>query len=383
MGDFILFQNAIIGLILFSNAKIRANVFLGIVFFINGFQGFSHQLVVSRATNEIAAILFLNSAPVTFLLGPSIYFYVKTSINPAFRLRRMHFLHLIPALLLLLLLIPYISTSYADKINMVESIRKNPALIFDVKFAIGTSSVFFFARPLHVLIYAFVCLRLIFKYVSRLGKDKTPFQAYILFSWLKILLYSFALIYLLNMANMFYSLYFPDVEILNPISLLAALSIFFLNIQIFINPYILYGFNNVKYYSNDSFIAKLYKQVNATPNLLADEAWKNELILKVESDDTHLNFTEKGYTISRMAEDVNIPLYHLNYYFKEIAKESFTDFKNKKRIQFAIDLINDGYLANFTVENLSLKCGFSSRANFNSAFLKATGKRLKDFKKSV
>jgi AraC-like DNA-binding protein len=182
---------------------------------------------------------------------------------------------------------------------------------------------------------------------------------------------------------MFYSLYFPVVEILNPISLLAALSIFFLNIQIFINPYILYGLNNVKYYSNDSFIAKLYKQVNAAPNLLVDEAWKNDLILKIESDDTHLNFTEKGYTISRMAEDVNIPLYHLNYYFKEIAQESFTDFKNKKRIQFAIDLINDGYLANFTVENLSLKCGFSSRANFNSAFLKATGTRLKDYKKSV
>ncbi len=198
-----------------------------------------------------------------------------------------------------------------------------------------------------------------------------------------MLLFSLALIYLLNLANMVYGLIFDNVAILNPISFVAALSIFFLNIQIFINPYILYGFTNVKYYSNDSFIAKLYKQVNAKPNLSADEDLKNELILKIEADGVQLNFTEKGYTLARMAEDVHIPQYHLNYYFKHIAQESFTDFKNRKRIQFAINLINDGYLMNYTVEHLSHQCGFSSRANFNNAFLKATGMSLKEYKKSV
>jgi hypothetical protein len=147
MGDFILFQNVIIGLLLFSNSKNPANVFLGIAFLLNGFQGFSHQLTVNRASTEIAALLFLNSAPVSFLLGPSLYFYVKTKLNPDFRLRVVHLVHLLPIFLCLFLLIPYISTSYEDKLRMVQSIRLNPHLIFTVKFALGTSAISFLLGP--------------------------------------------------------------------------------------------------------------------------------------------------------------------------------------------------------------------------------------------
>ena len=383
MGDFILFQSLIIGLILFSNSKNRANVFLGIVFTLNGFHGFTHQLIVMRAASEISAILFLNTAPISYLLGPALYFYIQKKIHPAFCLRRQHLVHLIPALLLLLLLIPYISTSFSYKISTVESIRKNPDLIYQVKLALGSSSFYLFARPLLVLFYVLISLRLLLKDMSILQKDKTPFQAYILVNWLKTLLYSIAMIYLLNLINMIFSQYFEDAAYLNPFSVLAGACIFYLNIQIFINPYILYGFTNVKYYSNDSVISKLYKQVNPSPNFIANEAFKNELILKIESENVELNFTEKGYTIGRMAKDLNIPLYHLNFYFKEIANETFAEYKNRKRIQRAIDLINDDYLSNNTIEYLSLHCGFSSRANFNQAFQKATGMSLKDYKKSV
>lgn len=382
MGDFILFLNVIIGILLVTNSTIRANLFLGITFFLNGFQGFSHQMIVNRASVEIAALVFLNSAPVSFLLGPSLYFYIKLKLNPNFRLRIAHLAHLLPAVLCLLLLIPYLSTSYAEKQLIVQSIRMNPPSIFNVKFALGTSSIFFFSRPIHILTYVFISLRLVFRNQLEIGKDKTPFQEVILKRWLKVLLYSFGLIYVMNLMNMFYGLYIIDAKLVNPFSILAGLIISFLNIQIFINPYILYGFNNVKYYSNDSFIARLYK-VTTPSDSRYDKDWKIELMFKIDSEAITLKMTEKGYSLAKMADDLDIPIYHLNYYFKEIAKESFSDFKNKKRIQLAIDYINNGYLSTFTVENLSLKCGFSSRANFNNAFLKATGKSLKEYKNTI
>lgn len=381
MADFLLFQNVIASLILFANSQNRANIYLGVIFFLNGYQGFSHRLVVNHASVEMAAVLFLNTAPITFLLGPALYFYTRIKIDPNFRLRIVHVAHLLPVLLCLLLLIPYINTSYVEKMKTVESIRMNPHLIFNIKFALGKSSLFFFARPIHVIVYAIVCLRLIHTNHSFLENDKTPFQASILKRWLNVLLYSFALLYVLNLLNMLYGLYF-DVELLNPISFIAVLTIFLLNVQIFINPYILYGFNNVKYYSNNSLIAKLYK-VNTSSESLFDENLKEELIFKIESAEIASRVTEKGYNLTKMAKDLDIPLYHLNYYFKEISKESFPEFKNKKRIELAIDLINNNYLSDFTVENLSLKCGFSSRANFNNAFQNATGKSLKEFKNSV
>lgn len=382
MGDFILFQNVIISILLFANFKIRGNAYLAFIFLLNAFQGFSHQLVVSRTSIEISAILFLNTAPISFLLGPCLYFYTKTKLDSSFRLRTIHLVHLLPVILCLFLIAPYLSSSFSDKLNTVQSIRTNQKLIFNINFAIGKSSIFFFSRPIFILGYVFASLRLLIKNKTTLLKAKTSFQSSILKKWLEILLYSFAIIYILNLMNVFFGFYLTELTLLNPFSFLAALSIGFLTIQIFINPYILYGFNNVKYYSNDSFLAKLHKTSIVSVSLL-DEKWKSELILKIESNEVALRVTEKGYNLAKMSEDLDFTMYHLNYYFKEIADESFTEFKNRKRIELAIQLINDDYLSSFTVENLSLKCGFSSRSNFNNAFLRETGKNLKEFKKTV
>jgi AraC-like DNA-binding protein len=175
--------------------------------------------------------------------------------------------------------------------------------------------------------------------------------------------------------------YFTNkLELINPISFVAALTIGFLNIQIFLNPYILYGFKNIKYYSNDSILAKMYK-ININSNSLFSQEWEIDLLNKIKSLESEKKFTKKGYNLTKMASDLDIPKYQLIYFFREISDESFTEWKNRKRILFAIQLIDKGYLNTLTVETLSQECGYKSRSNFSLAFLHSTGKKLSDYVK--
>lgn len=384
MFEFFLFLNTIVSILLFANIKIKGNFYLGALILLNVIQGVSALLLSNNYSDKISSVFFLTLAPLSFLIGPSLFFYTRKKLALASTSKVIHLLHLMPCLYFFIICIPYTSSSSLDKIQLISRVQENSHLIFKIKLLIGESSQLYFFRPIHILIYVVISIIYYNKNKTNLTSILTQFQERILNKWLRLLLYSLAVIHICNFLNMLY-VYFSNTPAINtrlPLSYVAGLTLTNLTIHIFINPYLLYGFNNVKYYSNDSLIARLHK-ANAGTKTLFDDKWKSDLMSKIESSESNLQVTEKGYTLAKMSKDTGITLYHLNYYFKEMSEESFTDFKNRKRIEFAIDLINDNYLSTFTVENLSLKCGFASRANFNNAFLKATGKRLKEFKKTV
>lgn len=371
-------------ILLFTRVNISGNMYLGVFLLFNVIQGFSSIVLSNNFTNEISSYLFLSIAPLSLLIGPALYFYTKKKLNPAYTLKTNQLLHLAPFLYFFIQCLPYTISPLSEKIQFIEKIHENAQLIFKIKLLIGDSFQLYFFRPIHILVYTAICINQFQKNKTNLTHFLTKFQASNLTKWLKLLLYSTAIIHVCNFFNMLY-IYLISTPILNtrlPLSYIAGIALSNVAIHIFINPYILYGFSNVKYYSNDSFIARLHRAStrNAT---ISDEKWKNDLILKIESNEVKLSLTEKGYNLAKMSEELDTTMYHLNFYFKEISRETFTEFKNRKRIEFAIQLINDDYLSAFTVEKLSLICGFANRANFNNNFLKATGMSLKEFKKTV
>lgn len=56
---------------------------------------------------------------------------------------------------------------------------------------------------------------------------------------------------------------------------------------------------------------------------------------------------------------------------------SWPDFKSRVRIRYALQELNSGYLANKTVESLSLELGFQSRKSFYTAFEAVTGESFR------
>jgi AraC-like DNA-binding protein len=72
--------------------------------------------------------------------------------------------------------------------------------------------------------------------------------------------------------------------------------------------------------------------------------------------------------MNQLADEMNLPIHHLSYYFREIRQQNFTDYKNELRVKFACGLILNEKYKEMTLEAIGEKSGFSSRVTFIRAF---------------
>jgi AraC-like DNA-binding protein len=137
-------------------------------------------------------------------------------------------------------------------------------------------------------------------------------------------------------------------------------------------------------HESETTTEEVQKNGKARNSLLA-EASKNKNS-KFESD--YLNLAEslteqcmedfrpylqQDFNMARLSVLVNIPVHHLAYYFREVKKTSFTDFRNRWRVEYAKKLILEGKSNDLTLEAIGMLSGFSSRNTFLNAFKKAEG----------
>ena len=99
-----------------------------------------------------------------------------------------------------------------------------------------------------------------------------------------------------------------------------------------------------------------------------DEGLKN-IYHQIESlflnTDSYLDF---NYTSARISADTGIRSELIRNSIKVYSEMSVPLFINSYRIKYAIKLIDEGYLQNYSMEALAEKSGFSSQENFNRVF---------------
>jgi len=355
--------------LLFTNGRKSeaGNLFLAILYLLMGIQTFSHINIIKDVKIQIAAIFFLNTASLSFLIGPCFYFYVIRLIIPNFRLSKKHLVHLIPFLIFFIDTFPYIISPFSNKIELVQSIQINPIEILDIPLFVGHSSLFYFSRPVILIYYLYKTFCFFQANKSKLKNQYGPFQADILKRWVQIILIFSSIIYLSNLINITYNYFTRNFNGISFMTQIDACSLLLMCIQLFINPYVMYGFTQVKYFSSESFLAKLY--FVGEKNDYSQE-WINNLSKRFNQLDINKSYLKAGYSIKALQEELKIPNKSVRYYFNHIAGLSFTDWKNNKRIEYAIQLIKEGYLQKYTREHLAKECGFLSRSNFNQAIKK-------------
>lgn len=74
-----------------------------------------------------------------------------------------------------------------------------------------------------------------------------------------------------------------------------------------------------------------------------------------------------------MANELKIPVSHINFIFRYHCLESFQDYKKIVRIHDACKMLDNRYLNQKTVQALSEAVGFSSYITFYNAFKSIKG----------
>jgi AraC-like DNA-binding protein len=90
-------------------------------------------------------------------------------------------------------------------------------------------------------------------------------------------------------------------------------------------------------------------------------------------------FLSEDITLNNLSSDIEVPLYHLTYYFNQVNDEKFIDWRNNLRVNFAINLMKNELEIKKTLEAIGKESGFRSYSTFRQAFKRRTGTVPKDF----
>lgn len=310
-------------------------------------------------------VFFVQFMPLSFVIGPLLFYYVKYAVADDKVLKKVDFLHMIPAVIVIIYSLPYTTLPFSKKVEIAHHIQ---AVTQDYDFSISFFSLkkMLFLRPLHLFFYCVLSL-VYFKIDTTKRKAKygqLPVNYKLIKWWIYILvgvqLFISSYCLLDSYADFILNEYAGIINQKNYFRFLGV-AFFLQNILLFMFPKIL--FDTISY--PDATFAKI----------------RTAHLKKGNTEEVNLNITDqlnayvlqkpyltKGFNLSKMAFDLKLSERVLSNYFNTELVVSFSEWKNNLRIDCACNMIDEGKVNKLTVEGISLNVGFSSRSKFIDAF---------------
>lgn len=372
----------LLAMTVFNWSKNRNIIFLTLALTFINLWAMLHYWLVIQFNEHMVAIFSNHFSPVYLLIGPSLYFYVRGVIKDDFIWKKSDYLHLIPALVQLVLILPYtFSYTHEEKVNLMLEMYNNPsdylATYFNPVFnALQTG----FIRIASVTLYLIYCSVYIMKYLLKTtGKVILNIQRHIVIRWL---LYFHVSLFLI-LGLYIYLIYRSDLDhnyALTSQSHLLQNSLAFLisvnNLSLFLIPELMFGLISPKMPSN--VVEDAAGNINIDPILPVTPIKEVEYLSEISKRiDTLMKldqpYLKKDFRFADLANALDVPEHHLASCLRNIRETTFTDLKNSYRIEVFKNKIENGALKNLTIDALREECGFQSKSSFYSAFQKREG----------
>jgi AraC-like DNA-binding protein len=315
-------------------------------------------------------VFFIQFMPLSFVIGPLLFYYVKYAVAENKNISPKDYLHLVPALLVILYSLPYTTLPFSEKVKIAHHIQ---AVTQDYDYSISFFSLknMLFVRPFHLFVYCIISL----VYFNRDATKRKaiygqmPVNYTVIKKWIYVLvgLQLFISIYCLldSYADFVLNEYSGFINQKNYFRFLG-IAFSLQNILLFLFPKIL--FDTISY--PDPTFAKtrpsqIKKGNSSETNQNISVQLKHYLIEKP--------FLQSGFNLSKMALDLQLSERVLSNYFNTELALSFSEWKNSQRIDYACTMIAEGKADKLTVEGISQNVGFSSRSKFIDAFKERKG----------
>ena len=294
---------------------------------------------------------------------PLLFLYILSIIYSNFKLKKIHFVHAIPWLIDIIVLIPnFFLADDAAKIQFMNNYSETLEGRFLDPLGDIISLAYFLAEIYYVVRYR--------KLLLENYTDKNAFKNY---NWLKQLLILISIGQLITVTkNIFRESY--SVEATNVLRIITLLfGIFFIFWLVFkaLNSPKLFRGIDVKLLSSKEIVKenKANEKINQQTELLRNF---------MEEEEPFLN---PSLTIRNLADQLNMPMRELSVLINQNLKQHFFDFVNDYRINKAKEILKDSSKKEFTVLEILYEVGFNSKSSFNTAFKKHTGYTPTQFRK--
>ncbi len=294
--------------------------------------------------------------PLTFLLAPLFYFYVRAMTGHPLEFTRKTALHFAPALLSLALLLPHYLQPAEVKIQHFLSDHEKQC---------WQCVAIYWLILAQLLGYIAAIARLLRRHRERIQSSFSSLEK-INLSWLRNLLLAIILIWL---ASFFIQLIYPAIESANYIWLLVAIAIYWMGYMGLRQPEIFYGAADGK------LASKKYEKSTLTPERA--EAYLQKLHDFMAKEKPYLR---SDLTLPVLASELKISTHHLSQIINEKLGQNFFEFINRQRVEEAKRQIADPANQNLNLAGIGLEVGFNSVSSFNAAFKRHAGMTPSEFR---
>ncbi len=325
-----------------------------------------------------------------YFIGPIIFFYVQSLLNPSFRFGKNGLFHLLPGILYLLYsLIMFITDNLI--LHRYYFLADGADRDFDNWYQIsGTISM---------LVYFLLSLRYYQLYRSMVVQV-VSFADTLLFKWVKNFLTAFLIMILLNVvfsiasyfpifANMQYTgpwwqyfsfaLIFYYIAIAGYSNEVRARLSFRVNLLTDRPMYLLQpsALSEIAIEMEDAEIIEITtnKEDEIASDTLLDE-WKPIILQQVAAEKA---YEDPELTLTQLARMLKSNATIVSKVINQGFQLNFNDFINHHRVEAVKQKLQAGEQQNQTLLGIALDCGFNSKATFNRAFKKHTGLSPKEY----
>ncbi|WP_462250646.1 helix-turn-helix domain-containing protein [Ferruginibacter sp.] len=337
-------------------------------------------------------ILFYSPLQHLYFMGPVIFFYVQSLLNPSFKFGKKEWLHLLPGILYLLYSIVMVIT---DKIILKHYyfLADNSDRDFDD----------WYQRSglISMIIYFVISLRY-YQLYKKLMVQVISYADVVLFKWIKNFLLAFLTMQLLQVA--FYLLEFIFPQLNNYIGtwwffFSFAIVFYYIAITGYSNsietkvpfklnlitykPSLLlqnlYPKNNTATFIEDAEIIEIENgETEKKPDIDLLDEWKSKISVLMESEKI---YEDPELSLTQVAKQLKTNPSLLSKIINQGFQLNFNDFINNYRITAVKEKLQAGEQKKQTLLGIAYDCGFNSKATFNRAFKKTTGASPKEWLK--
>ncbi len=312
--------------------------------------------------------LYRTAAPITFLIPPLSYLYVRSVLYNEKRWQGVDFLHLLPFLFFLINYFPFFLSPLEYKLEIVSKTiaDKNFGIVKQLGFL--PESVFYLFRPVQAIIYVVFQWRLILSFNRNNPNQLITDQIKRVTRWLSIFnwastgnLAAFFITIVLYLTQE--NLFSKDELTLIPNTILAVSHLVVFT-YLLINPQVLTGLPFVRYRETQSNLIE--NDVIKVPFIY--ENYSEEIKSLEKYFTVKKTFLQPNISISQVSVETEIPIRDLSYIINNYYEKRFNDFINEMRCEHFINKIDKNSLDSLTIEAIAFESGFSSKSSFYRAF---------------
>ena len=365
-----------------KSGDIRAHRILALLTFLFSMdlgEEFLYQIGFFESVPDLLQVL----APIDLLYGPLIYLYVShltSPVNDGVVTR--NFWHFLPALIGIVLLLPFFLLDGAEKLELTETLRKGGAMESDTQHVLLIQlglTLFILGTIVQLGLYLLFSIKRLIRHSKRIKNEFSDIDK-INLAWLRNLLLGLSCIYLLYLGDQF----FPDLMGMNILgdltTVMAVILIYTMGYLGLRQPVIFTrAFVSQPAAIEESVDQAEEKYRRSGLDKETGHVFLNELSAHMEANKPYL---EGDLVLPKLAQQLGISANYLSQVINEQLNVNFYDFVNGYRVEEARRLMRNAGQTNTNILNIALDSGFNSKSAFYTAFKKATSMTPTQYQKT-